>query len=129
MALRNDGDQPVVLIDVLPPEETISEGGTDPVVIPPTDPPTDSGTSPLPPAEVQQLTLAAAEQFDSVPPTTNLSDIDTQLSNILFSFPNCRQGWKAFCQISWTSGVLTQFSYTFNDLTPMNPLISQGNTK
>lgn len=82
-----------------------------------------------------RLTSAAAQTklIDySAPVTTvtgELPDINTQLSNILFTFPNCGQGWKAFCQITWTDGVLTQFSYSFNDLTPANPLISQGNTR
>jgi len=58
-----------------------------------------------------------------------MPDIDTQLSNLLFSFPNCSQGWKTFCMIQWTSGALTQYSYTFEDLSPINPLISQGNTR
>lgn len=60
---------------------------------------------------------------------TDLADIGTVLANLLFSFPNCKQGWKTFCQLSWSSGSLVQFSYTFNDLTPMNPLNSQANVR
>ena len=56
---------------------------------------------------------------------TGLTDLDTQLSNVLFSFPDCGQGWKTFCLIEWTGGALTQFTYTFDDLSPMNPLLSQ----
>lgn len=63
-------------------------------------------------------------------PTTvsseTMPDIDTQLSNVLFTFPNCGQGWKSFVMLEWAgSGSLTQFTYTFNDLTPMSPLLSQ----
>lgn len=60
---------------------------------------------------------------------TDLSDIGTKLANLLFSFPNCRQGWKTFCKLSWSSGALVQFSYSFTDLTPMNPLLSQSSAK
>jgi len=69
---------------------------------------------------------------DSVIPYTGnvvLPDIDTQMSNVIFSLPNCAQGWKAFYLLSWTSGSITQFSTTMEDLTPMNPLRSQINTK
>ncbi len=61
--------------------------------------------------------------------STDLSDIGTTLSNMLFSFPNCKQGWKTFCELSWTSGSLVQISYTFTDLTPMNPLNSQASIR
>lgn len=60
----------------------------------------------------------------------DLPDVDTQLFNLLFTFPNCGQGWKTFLVISWTSdAVLTQYSMQFSEFKPMNPLLSQGNTK
>ena len=60
---------------------------------------------------------------------TNLPDINTQLSNIMFTIPNVEQGWKTTTLISWTGGgSLTQFSMKLNDSTPMNPLNSQTTT-
>lgn len=60
----------------------------------------------------------------------DLPDVDTQLFNLLFTFPNCGQGWKTFLVISWTSNTaLTQYSMQFSEFKPMNPLLSQGNTK
>lgn len=62
--------------------------------------------------------------------TLDLPDVDKQLFNLLFTFPNCGQGWKTFLTISWTSlAVLTQYSMTFGEYKPQNPLLSQGNTK
>lgn len=55
----------------------------------------------------------------------DLHDVNLQLSNVLFSMPDCEQGWKAFLLISWTGGVITQYSFALNDIQPMNPLNSQ----
>lgn len=69
-------------------------------------------------------------QFE--PPTTpvndayTLPDVNTQLSNVLFPTPNIRQGWKTFGIISWTGGVITQYSVELENLTPQNPQISQS---
>lgn len=54
-----------------------------------------------------------------------LSDVNTQLTNILFSYNNIKQGWKTFNVISWTDGVITQFSIELENLDPQNPLNSQ----
>lgn len=94
-----------------------------PVVVPPVIPPDPT------PAQVTEVTEQTNENFEAVAATTNLSDIDTTLRNILFSFPNCKQGWKVFCLLSWSSGSLVQFMYTMNDLTPANPLLSQNSTR
>lgn len=72
------------------------------------------------------------KQITYVTPTTpyNLSpvfaDADTQLVNALFSIPDCGQGYKTFVVLSWTGGKLTNWSMTGSDLSPMNPLLSQG---
>ena len=63
-----------------------------------------------------------------VNPTTSaisLSDADTQLENILFSTPDCEQGWKVYGLFNWTGGSITQFSMELTDQTPQNPLNSQ----
>jgi hypothetical protein len=54
-----------------------------------------------------------------------LPDVNTQLTNVLFSAPNAAQGWKTFGVISWTGGVITQYSMELENLTPQNPLRSQ----
>lgn len=54
-----------------------------------------------------------------------LADVDTQLENLLFTTPNCNQGWKIFGLFTWNGGSITQLSCEFNDITPMNPLNSQ----
>ena len=78
------------------------------------------------PATPKEITYSAP----ITPSSEVMPDIDTMLANVLFSFPNCGQGWKAFTMIEWSgAGALTQFIYTFNDLTPLNPLLSQGNTR
>jgi hypothetical protein len=56
---------------------------------------------------------------------TRLPDVNTQLMNILWTTPNCKQGWKVFLVFRWTSGSFTQFSTEMSDTTPMNPLNSQ----
>jgi hypothetical protein len=58
-----------------------------------------------------------------------LPDVNTQLTNVLFPLPNVNQGWKTFGVISWTDGVITQYSMELENLTPQNPLSSQGLVK
>lgn len=65
---------------------------------------------------------APADTDDSI---TRLPDVNTQLMNILWTTPNCRQGWKVFLVFKWTSGSFTQFSTEMADTTPMNPPNSQ----
>lgn len=55
----------------------------------------------------------------------DLDDVDTMLSNALFSLPGAEQGWKAFFTITWNNGSVTQLACSMKDLTPMNPLNSQ----
>lgn len=55
-----------------------------------------------------------------------LSDVNTQLNNLLFSTPNAEQGWKVFGIIEWTGGSITQFSMELMEFTPMNPPRSQS---
>lgn len=54
-----------------------------------------------------------------------LPDVNTQLSNVMFNTPSVKQGWKVFVQLSWTGGVITQYSMELDNLTPQNPLNSQ----
>jgi len=62
--------------------------------------------------------------------TGNIPDLNTQLTNAYFTFPNMEQGWKVSLLISWTGGgSLTQFSTNLLDFTPMNPLLSQTTVK
>lgn len=62
--------------------------------------------------------------------TLPLPDIDTQLTNLYFPLPNCEQGWKVAMLLEWTGGgSITQYSMTFTDKTPMNPLNTQATTK
>lgn len=57
---------------------------------------------------------------------TDLPDVNTQLNNLLFSTPDCAQGWKTFGIISWAHGSITQFSMELSDLTPMQSLRTQN---
>jgi len=59
------------------------------------------------------------------PSSIDLPDVNTQLMNLLWSNPNCEQGWKVFGIFSWTNSSFTQFSMEFNEITPMTPLNSQ----
>lgn len=54
-----------------------------------------------------------------------MPDIDTQLANELFTFPETGQGWKTFILLSWNGGSVTQYSMELTDVTPQNPLLSQ----
>lgn len=60
--------------------------------------------------------------------STALPDVDTELTNSIFTTPNCPQGWKVFGVFTWNEGSFTQFSMQLMDLTPMNPPNSQKST-
>jgi hypothetical protein len=73
--------------------------------------------------------------IDYAPSTNSYSgvpigtDIGTQTNNMLFSFPDSAQGWKAFMTLTWTGGAsLTDIAITTADITPMNPLQNQATT-
>lgn len=55
-----------------------------------------------------------------------LPDINTQLSNLMFTFANTGQGWKSFVLLSWSGGSIVQYSLEYTENTPMNPPLSQG---
>ena len=55
----------------------------------------------------------------------SLNDVNTQIVNTIFPMNDCEQGWKTFSIISWTGGVITQYSMEMLDLNPQNPLRSQ----
>jgi len=58
-----------------------------------------------------------------------IPNVDQQLTNLYFPFPNCKQGWKVAYLISWTGGgSVTQFSSELKDLTPVVPLNTQAST-
>jgi hypothetical protein len=60
----------------------------------------------------------------------NMADLNTQVSNVLFSFPNGQTGWKSFPLIEWTGGgSLTYVSMNIKESQTMNPLMSQVSTK
>ena len=63
-----------------------------------------------------------------VPDPLALSDVGTQLMNILWSTPDIEQGWKYFAIFTWTDGSLTQFSMELTTQNPINPAYSQGLT-
>lgn len=56
---------------------------------------------------------------------TDLADVNTMLSNFMWATPDSEQGWKCFIVFSWSSGSLTQFSVSFDDIEGLNPLKSQ----
>jgi hypothetical protein len=59
----------------------------------------------------------------------DLPDVNTQMENLLYTVPNCEQGWKVFGIFTWTGGSFTQFSMMLDNLTPMNPPNTQSNTQ
>lgn len=73
---------------------------------------------------VKAITYESPANPDADP--LSLPDVNTQLMNMLYSTPNCEQGWKVFGVFTWNGGVFTQFSMEMTDLTPMNPARSQN---
>lgn len=59
----------------------------------------------------------------------SLPDVNTLLVNLYFPTPDCEQGWKAFCILKWTDGVVTQYSFEMNTQTPVNPISAQESSK
>jgi hypothetical protein len=58
-------------------------------------------------------------QYPNCIPTSGnlaLSDVDTQINNIMLSLPDCEQGWKTFVVFRWNFGSLTQFAFEMIDL-------------
>lgn len=54
-------------------------------------------------------------------------DVDSQISNLFFTFPNNLQGWKVFMVLNWTGGgSITNMSGMLEDITPLNPLKTQS---
>lgn len=74
--------------------------------------------------DAKEITFAESSTISSDP--YKLPDVDTQLMNLLFSTPDCEQGWKVFGVFTWTNGSFTQFSMEMTDITPENPLNSQN---
>lgn len=66
---------------------------------------------------------APVTMYDSI---YNLPDINTQLTNLMYPTPNAEQGWKVSGLLSWTGGSITQYSMELSNLTPQNPLTTQG---
>jgi len=60
---------------------------------------------------------------DAIPP-----DVNSQLTNLFWVLANAEQGWKNTFVLSWTGGSLTQFSTTMQDLSPLNPPMTQTTT-
>ena len=68
--------------------------------------------------------VAPNKVYDGTPVGT---DVGTQTNNIMFSFPNSQQGWKAFVVLSWTGGAsLSSTAISTVDSTPMQPLKTQA---
>lgn len=77
--------------------------------------------------EIKTITYSAPGVVTTSWPV--FSDTDSQLSNILFSVPNARQGWKNYFLLSWTGGgTLTNLYAELKDETPMSSLSSQTTT-
>jgi len=73
------------------------------------------------------------QSFTYVPPPTGYNgapvgpDVGTQTNNILFSFPNSGQGWKAFVVLTWTGGgSLVFMSMSTTDITQRQSLKTQS---
>lgn len=73
------------------------------------------------------------QKFTYVPPPTGYQgvpvgpDVGSQTNNILFSFPNSTQGWKAFAVLTWSGGGSLVFvSMTTEDIKPMQPSMTQS---
>lgn len=97
---------------------------------------TENGSVTFTPLVDNQLTsqVPITKNILYTPPTnpyvnpTNLPDINTTLRNLLFSLPNTGQGWKVTGILTWTTGVITQYSAELVNNTPTNPLNSQVTT-
>lgn len=77
--------------------------------------------------QTKQITYTVPARIDAS--SSRLPDVNTNLVNLLYSTPSCSQGWKVFAVFTWTDGSFTQFSMQLTDVTPMNPLNSQGTTR
>ena len=54
-------------------------------------------------------------------------DVDSQVNNVTFNFTGANQGWKVFFVINWTGGgSVTNIQSTTQELTPVQPLLTQG---
>ena len=69
------------------------------------------------------VTYEAPPNVDTNP--LSLPDVNTQLTNVLFTTPDIEQGWKYYGVFSWSGGSFTQFSVEMQELTPNNPENSQ----
>ena len=50
-----------------------------------------------------------------------------QIQNLLYNFQGGQQGWKVSYALKWTNGInLSNIQLTTQDLTPMNPMLSQA---
>lgn len=58
----------------------------------------------------------------------SLSDVDSQVNNVMFNWTGANQGWKMFHMISWTGGgSVTNVKTITNDLTPLgDPAMTQA---
>lgn len=74
-------------------------------------------------AQTKNITYTAPESVYSGP--LIMPDVNTMLSNQLFTLAETGQGWKVFLLLSWNGGVITQYSMELTDVTPQNPLLSQ----
>jgi len=79
------------------------------------------------PVEDKHITFEPANPAST--DALRLSDVDTQLMNLLFTTPDAGQAWKYFGVFSWSGGSFTQFSMEHQELLPQNPEISQGLTQ
>lgn len=53
--------------------------------------------------------------------------VDSQVNNLLFNLTGANQGWKMFHIVVWTGGgAITNVEHIANDVTPLNPLLSQA---
>jgi hypothetical protein len=73
--------------------------------------------------QTKEFTYEEPKYPNGIP--NQLPDVDTNLYNFLFTTDDCGMGWKVFGTFSWSTGSLTQFSYTIVESTPSNPPLSQ----
>ena len=78
--------------------------------------------------QTKEITYVAPNPVYSQNPY--FSDANTQINNLLFTQPNMGQGWKSWNVLSWTGGgKITNVLTVADAITPMNPLLTQSNTK